>query len=84
VQKSSMRQRTRPKKPGPDHTKFTQNRPITFTRNEAPEKDAQKIKNLPVPNTDYNKQAFTDEKAYPTKEAAPKFRQPARWECCWL
>jgi hypothetical protein len=41
-----MRQRTRPKKPGPDHTKFTQNRPIAFTRNEAPEKDAEKIKKL--------------------------------------
>ena len=46
VQKSSMRHRSRPKKPGPDDTKFTQNRPIAFTRNEAPEKDAQKIKKL--------------------------------------
>jgi hypothetical protein len=41
-----MRQRSRPKKPGPDDTKFTQNRPIAFTENEAPEKDAQKIKKL--------------------------------------
>jgi hypothetical protein len=42
-----------------------------------------KLKTLTCPNADFRKQPSTDEKAYPTMEAAPKFRQSARWECCW-
>jgi len=42
-----------------------------------------KLKTLTDPNADFRKQASTDEKAYPTMEAMPKFRQSARWECCW-
>jgi hypothetical protein len=42
-----------------------------------------KLKTLTDPNADFRKQPSTDEKAYPTMEAAPKFRQSARWECCW-
>jgi hypothetical protein len=40
-----------------------------------------KLKTLTDPNTDFRPQPSTDEKAYPTMEAAPKFRQSARWEC---
>jgi hypothetical protein len=40
-----------------------------------------KLKTLTDPNTDFRTQPSTDEKAYPTMEAVPKFRQSARWEC---
>ena len=40
-----------------------------------------KLKTLTDPNADFKKQTYTDEKAVPTVEAAPKFRQSARWEC---
>lgn len=42
-----------------------------------------KLKTLTDPNADFRKEPSTDEKAYQTMEAAPKFRQSARWECCW-
>jgi hypothetical protein len=42
-----------------------------------------KLKTLTDPKTDFRKPTTTDEKAYPTMEAVPKFRQSARWECCW-
>jgi hypothetical protein len=42
---------------------------------------AKKLKTLTDPNADFTKIISTDEKAYPTMEAAPKFRQSARWEC---
>jgi hypothetical protein len=42
-----------------------------------------KLKTLTDPNPDFRKPTTTDEKAYPTMEAVPKFRQSARWECCW-
>jgi hypothetical protein len=42
-----------------------------------------KLKTLTDPNTDFRKEQFTDEKAYPTMEAAPKFRQSVRGVCCW-
>jgi hypothetical protein len=39
------------------------------------------LKTLTNPNTEFRNQLSTDEKADPTMEAAPKFRQSARWEC---
>jgi hypothetical protein len=42
-----------------------------------------KLKTLTDPNADFKTQTSTDEKAIPTVEAAPNFRQSARWECCW-
>jgi hypothetical protein len=41
-----------------------------------------KSKMLTGPNTDFRKKPSTDEKAYPTKEAVPKFRQSSRGEFC--
>jgi hypothetical protein len=44
---------------------------------------AKKLKTLTDPNADFRKTKSTDEKAYPTMEAVPKFRHSTRWECCW-
>ena len=42
-----------------------------------------KLKTFTDLDTDFRRQKYTDEKAYPTVEAAPNFRQSARWKCCW-
>ena len=40
-------------------------------------------KMLTEESAEFRKSPSTDEKTYPTTEAVPKFRQSARWECCW-